>query len=430
MKNSNNIKGIIRPKNNEIKKLLIISFDLIKDGESKTPLAISSIIAYLKNDKRYGKEFLVQHISINMKDFNSFNNIEDLDKFLSFINYKEIDFIALSAYIWNEFITNKTMNYLRANFGFNGEFILGGYQITFSKRLQDEYPDASYFVNGYAEKSLLDIITSNIDKLEVSSKVNFAEIPSPYLSNEIPLIQNQKVVRFETKRGCPYSCSFCAHRDLLFNKVHNFGIDKIYKELSLFKDKNVGKINIIDPIFNQGKDYLKILEKMLSINLKSQINIQTRFELIVGEKGLNFLDYCEKLNINLEFGMQTAIGLESEIINRKNRPHKIKKVMHELNSRGINYEISLIYGLPTQTLSSFKKSISFVKENGCKNIKAFPLMLLKGTELYDLKNEYCIKEEDLGDYNIPTVTSSNSFTKKDWLLMQEISLSLLKTGRI
>jgi hypothetical protein len=57
-------------------------------------------------------------------------------------------------------------------------------------------------------------------------------------------------------------------------------------------------------------------------------------------------------------------------------------------------------------------------------------MLLKGTELYELKHHFNFKEVPMGKYNIPTVVESNSFTEKEWQQMYEIALQLNPSNRI
>ena len=118
------------------------------------------------------------------------------------------------------------------------------------------------------------------------------------------------------------------------------------------------------------------------------------------------------------------------IINRKNNTDKIKKVMKKLKERQINYEISLIYGLPLQTVNSFQESIEFSINHGCKDLTAFPLMLLKGTELYQQKEKFSLIEQKIGDYNIPIVTQSNSYSENDWYKMKSIAENLQVNERI
>ena len=55
-------------------------------------------------------------------------------------------------------------------------------------------------------------------------------------------------------------------------------------------------------------------------------------------------------------------------------------------------QVSLIYGLPAQTLASFRASIDFCRAASAPVIRAFPLMLLRGTPLYDLKAKHGLLE--------------------------------------
>ncbi|MCB1176238.1 MAG: radical SAM protein [Leptospiraceae bacterium] len=409
------------------KKVLILSFDLVREGESKTPYAIGSLISYLKNDLKYGEEYLIHHHSINLLEFPLST---PLYKILNGPIYSDYDYIAISAYIWNEYLLNRTLLFIRNELGFLGKFILGGYQISYSSNPEIDYPEGDYFISGYAEESLKKVIKENPSKRKWNEFVEFSNLPSPYLTGDISVVQNQKMLRWETKRGCPYKCSFCAHRDLEYSKVYKQSLDRVFNELYFFKNKNIQKVNIIDPIFNVGKDYLEVLKEAKRINYNNLISVQARFELMNGERGEEILNLCQDLNIHLEFGLQTADKKESSLINRKNDPNKIQNVMRKLKERNISYEISLMYGLPNQTVSSFQRTIDFVRNNGCKILTAYPLKLLKGTELYKEKKKYYFREMTMGDFHIPFVIESNTFSEKDWYKMKEIAESLEPTNRV
>ncbi|MEL6625138.1 MAG: B12-binding domain-containing radical SAM protein [Bacteroidota bacterium] len=413
-----------------MKKLLILSFDLIRPGESAMPLAMGSILSYLKMDAGHNVTFTVDHHSVNMLAFEQSPSIDELTPLLLDMNLHEFDFIALSAYIWNEYLTRKLMQMIREKTGFHGAFILGGYQISYTASPEREYPEASYFIQGYAEESLLSILKGTVQDRRINIPLAFEQIPSPYLNGIIPIAYGQERVRLETKRGCPYRCSFCAHRDLTHHKVYHQHLDKVFQEIALFQERGVRKINVLDPIFNAGREYPEIMAEMLRIKLKALVSFQARFETITGTRGVQFLDACSELNVELEFGLQTAIREESELIDRKNQPQKIQAVMHQLNERKIPYEVSLIYGLPGQTLDSFRRSIDFVRENGCQRVVAFPLMLLKGTKLYTEKDKYGFQEGSSGEFHIPVVTSSHSFSRSDWEEMGKIAAELGEGERV
>jgi hypothetical protein len=54
---------------------------------------------------------------------------------------------------------------------------------------------------------------------------------------------------------------------------------------------------------------------------------------------------------------------------------------------------------------------------------------LKGTELYEQKEKFNFVEQNMGDFNIPTVIASNSYTEQEWLKMSEIAEQLNPNSR-
>ena len=406
-----------------MKKVLIISFDIIRDGECEISYSIASLIAYVKA-KNSNSNLSISHISFNMRS-------EDISKQLhhelfSSQDILKFDSIAISNYVWSDEIVKKLISGLR-KFNFEKNIILGGSQITYSEDLPKEYPECKIFISGFGEESLFKAI--NLEKIITepiifNSLIDYSNLPSPYLSGEMKIAQNQRMVRMETKRGCPYRCNFCAHRDLENNNIYEFELARIYKELDLFKLNNVKKINVIDPIFNTGKQYLDVLKYMVKINLKSQISLQARFEMITGKKGDQFIELCKELDIVLEFGLQTTIESESKAINRKNNLNYIRCVVDTLNNNEINFEVNLIYGLPDQTINSFVKSINYLKSINCKNITAHHLMLLKGTELFAQKEKWEFKEKIIGKYKIPLLIESKSLSESYWYEMHHIAITL------
>ena len=87
----------------------------------------------------------------------------------------------------------------------------------------------------------------------------------------------------------------------------------------------------------------------------------------------------------------------------------------------MNYEISIIYGLPNQTLESFKETINWCLSKSVPVLKAFPLMLLRGTEIEKNKQQWGLIESD--DI-MPVVLQSNTFTFQDWVQMSKMSEAL------
>ncbi len=413
-----------------MKNVLLISFDLIRAWEPEKSFSIASLLAFLKNDERYGSEFFVHHLLVNLLHFGK--ELSEIEALLSVFDLEKFDAIAISCYIWSEHLVNPLIAKLR-EMGFRKNIILGGPQISCSEQVIEEYPDCQIFISGYAEQALSDAIlySEPIDSpLIFKNNIDLNTMPSVYKTGEIPVMDGQKMLRLETKRGCPYRCSFCAHRDLNSSKVHAYPKDRVYEELSLFKAGSVQKINVLDPVFNTGSDYLDILKEIRRIGLNSEISLQSRFEAVRGAEGRTFLNLCAEMNVHLEFGVQTVMEDEYRAIRRPNNVRMIKSLMRELNHRDISYQISLIYGLPNQTFDSFRQSVNFVKSGGCDNVSAYPLMLLKRTELYAEKEKWGFREKPMGKFNIPVVVGSNSFDENEWYRMKDLAESLNPSVRI
>jgi len=305
--------------------------------------------------------------------------------------------------------------------GFKGKVILGGYQIN-RKSCRELYPSGDFYIPGYGEDSLPEAILDehSITSRVIEEAVDFERLPSPYLDNTISIEQGHKMLHWETRRGCMYKCNFCAHRDLKDKGVHLLGMNKVKQELDLFKQKNVQKINVLDPIFNNEPNHIEILQYAIEINLKAMLALQVRFERINEE----FLKLCSQLNVHLEFGLQTADVYESRMIDRGNSMNKVAKSIALIQKWQQPFEVSLIYGLPGQTISSFKASIDYLQGKGVDNIKAFPLMLLEGTKLADDKGKYMIVEGVIDEGGIPHVVESFSFTRNEWQMMHCLANNL------
>jgi radical SAM superfamily enzyme len=161
---------------------------------------------------------------------------------------------------------------------------------------------------------------------------------------------------------------------------------------------------------------------------EGKIALQCRPEAV----NTKFLDAVEKVKgkVVLEFGMQTIHKEESRLIERPIGLRKTNRVTQECWQRGIPFEISLIYGLPNQTLQSFQESLNWANQRGAASVEAWPLMLLRGTALYKRKDELGLVEGILDEpddeirveTSIPHVVASPSFSEEDWRSMRALAM--------
>ncbi len=415
---------------NTPKKALLVTFDFSQRGKSGTGLAAASLLAACKAHKDYSKGFIIEHLPIQMP--NEGQPKLTPEQVITLIkqecNIAKIDRLVLACYVWSTHLIEPLIKLCKQN-GFRGKTILGGYQIV-DDTYQSLYPSGDYYISSYAEQALpAAILDDSANTLCSTGKVmgksmdkeeDFHKLPSPYLDGTYAIEQNQDMIHWETHRGCIFKCNFCLHRDIKTNQVFDLDQSRMMKELRLFKDKNIKKINVLDPVFNRGLHHKAVLKEAIRLKLKSELCLQVRFELIDED----FLKLCTQLNVHLEFGLQTAAEEEYVTIDRRNDLNKVEKVIQLLNRYQQSFEVSIIYGLPNQTVASFQQTIHFLTKQGIQNIKAFPLMLLEGTDLKNQKEKFGLVEGLIDDSGIPHVIASNSFSHEDWKTMHHMAQQL------
>jgi radical SAM superfamily enzyme YgiQ (UPF0313 family) len=311
---------------------------------------------------------------------------------------------------------------------------MGGYDITYAQKdtLLDYYPEVNVFICGNAEALLRKIMQMPNDYsrkqtvLQADKNFDLTSVPAIYAGG---YLQPSRTNRLESLRGCPYTCTFCAHRDNEHNKVYHSTVERSLTEVAYLEANGSRKINFLDPVYNmKPSHYLTLTQEMAQMKVKSELSFQIRPELLTRDDGVNFLQTCTELDVTLEFGLQTIHEAEDEIIERKNDISKVCKAIRLTKDFNIRFEVSLIYGLPGQTLDSFRRTIEFCQEQGCENIVAFPLKLYKGTKLYEKKEQYGIKEMITGQYDLPYVVATHTFTENDWYAMRQLATELSRSS--
>lgn len=403
-----------------MKPVILVSLEYPRPQDGKVGLGIASIAASLEHA---GIPWQIIEAEVNSEDF-SVDSV--LDKLLYAIAESGPDcLVGFGTYVWND---REVCELARKLKGRGVTIVLGGPQISYAGigQLEGLYPEADYFVRGHGEKAMIylangevpdnsGIHTAGTPDSGRKAEHDLMALPSPYLMGTIELRDS---IRWETQRGCPYQCSFCQHRAP--GKWDKSGglIDeqRLKQELELFAAANVKRISVLDPIFHINcSRAIRILKMIKDAGVKAEISLQCHFENCTPE----FIDALEGLNVTLEFGLQTTIENEYRAIRRPNKLNMVTNTVHELNKRGIDFEVSLIYGLPNQTLTSFRESVDWCKELKIPRVRAWPLMLLRGTPLYDQKEQYGFKERTI--QRIPIVVSSNTFSQSDHAEMDRIA---------
>ena len=431
------------------KNVLLLSLDWCRPKDPPISLGAASILTHLKKSK----------VNVIPLSYNVNNPHFDTEAVVCDIFAQRVDertLLGIGAFVWNETHLQDILARL-GKYHFPGKVLLGGPQISYATdNLEPYYPSIDIFCRGYAEEAVCKLITrattndptppiggityKGLPDTKLQATCDLESLPSPYLEG---VISPQRFLRWETQRGCPFRCSFCQHREsdlptaTNFSTRRPFDTNRLIREVKWFCENEVTDIPVLDPTFNSGPSYLQILDAFIQCQFRGKLALQCRFEMVKDA----FIERVAQLNsqgaqVVLEFGLQTVVRREAKAVQRPNRIKKVEEVIEHLISLNISFEVSLIFGLPLQTLESFKESVNFCLSHRVPVVKAWPLMILRGTPMdtsavrkaYGLK-EKCIsasEEIDRVQINIPHVVESSTFSYRDWLHMADIA-SLLAT---
>jgi len=417
------------------RRVALCALDWTRPKDPPFSLGHANILANLMKNN---VEVIARSWSVNQPNFNT---REVVDFTMSHADSRT-DF-AIGGFVWNERHLQTILKSLKQA-RFPGRIIVGGPQVSYlSKGLETYYPEADVFIRGYAEQAMVETMKNPTNRIKGIHYANtpddgsvaelaFDELPSPFLTGIIP---PQGFIRWETQRGCSFKCSFCQHKEptgALRRRL--LPISRVELEAQwISKHSQINDIAVLDPTFNLGSSYQKVLQLLVDGKFQGKIALQTRLELIKPE----LINLVDKLRANgarvvLECGLQTIHEIEMQYIDRRNNIEKIEKLLPLLVGLNIELELSIIFGLPGQTLSSFQQTVDFCLKHGVPIIHAYPLMLLRGTKMHEYKQKFGLVESDeiahdaipRQQVDIPHVISSPSFSYSDWQQMAQIAADL------
>ena len=365
---------------------------------------------------RYLKEYIRDLIPIEIKEYTINQNTD----FIASDIFKENpDIIGFSTYIWNLTETLEICEILKIVKP-EIKIILGGPEVSFDgENILKDNPSIDFIVYGEGEetfKELVETLIKNGEKFDNIKGLIYRNnngvvinsprplikdlnaIPSPYknIGNEF----RNKIVYFESSRGCPFGCEFCLSSTI--KGVRYFSIDRVKEELGILIDANVKQVKFVDRTFNANKKYA--MEIMNFIIDKNPKGINFHFEVtahLLDREMLDFLSNVDEGLFQFEVGVQSTNLDTIEAVGRITDFEKLRKITKEIKSyKNIHQHLDLIAGLPYEGYDSFRKSFNDVYEIKPEKIQLGFLKLLKGSGLRRDEEKYGFKYLDIPPYEI------------------------------
>lgn len=175
----------------------------------------------------------------------------------------------------------------------------------------------------------------------------------------LPAWQGFSATFMQTKKGCPFRCSFCTYHKL-GTSVDQKSLHVIENEMQALKEIGVKHIVFSDDSFNIPNNALKNLCRMM---LKNKFNFSWTSFLRVSNLDDEALDLmaqsgCTGVVLGIESGDQTIL----DKMNKKASVDLYRKHIKRLNELCIPSIASIIVGHPGETECSIRNTVSFIEE--------------------------------------------------------------------
>ncbi|MBQ8823341.1 MAG: B12-binding domain-containing radical SAM protein [Lachnospiraceae bacterium] len=363
--------------------------------------AIYSLRAYVSEEKR-------EHVELAEYTIN--NSVSEI---LADIYVRKPDVIGFSCYIWNITMILELVRELPKLLP-NTPIWLGGPEVTYrGAEFFPEYPGIAGIMVGEGEvtfSELLDYYLLGEKELgEIAglslpggftSPRELTDISSlPFLYQDLQTFEN-KIIYYESSRGCPFRCSYCLSS--IDKKVRLRNIETVKRELQFFLDNKVRQVKFVDRTFNCNHDHAIAIWKYILEHDNGVTNFH--FEVsadILNEEELSLLSKMRPGLAQLEIGVQSTHPETIKAINRSMNVEKLEQIVARINAgKNVHQHLDLIAGLPYEDYDTFVKSFNRVYSMEPEQLQLGFLKLLRGSEMWDRAKEFGICCMDKPPYEV------------------------------
>lgn len=373
-----------------------------------------------------GKE-LEKHIEIAEYTIN-----QRTETILSDLFKRRPDVIAFSCYIWNWEVVRSLIVELPKILP-EVPIWLGGPEVTFdAEKILKEYPMLTGVMIGEGEETFSELlkyyIGSGLKDTVIAGKMQERPVRLP---EDIPGIVfrhgketvstgerkpadldslpfyyentedfNNRIIYYESSRGCPYRCSYCLSS--IDKRVRFRQLGLVKQELQFFLDRCVAQVKFVDRTFNCDRERTKRIWEFLveRDNGKTNFHFEIAADLLTEEE-LFILGKMRPGLVQLEIGVQSVNPDTLREINRFTDMEKLKGTVERiLAGKNVHVHLDLIAGLPWEDYASFGHSFDTVYLMGPHQLQLGFLKVLKGSPMHKKAGGYGINYMSRPPYEV------------------------------
>ena len=334
-------------------------------------LAVYSLRAYAR---AYQEQVELKEFTINQKK----------EQILKGIYQSKPDVLCFSCYIWNISLVLEVISEIHKILP-EMKIWLGGPEVSYhAKELLEQYSQLTGIMKGEGEQTFLELvqhyvdgdvelsqiagITYREDGVQMESTGDIRENPwravldlstVPFIYENIQDFEN-RIIYYESSRGCPFSCSYCLSS--VDKKLRFRNLDLVKKELQFFLDNKVPQVKFVDRTFNCKHEHAMEIWKYLIAhdNGVTNFHFEVAADLLTDEE-IALINTMRPGMIQLEIGVQSTNDQTiSEIRRKMNFAQVSDRVQKVMAGKNVHQHLDLIAGLPFEDYESFRQSFNQV----------------------------------------------------------------------
>ena len=367
-------------------------------------LAVYSLRAYAG---KYAQQTEIAEYTIN----------QPMDDILSDIYKKRPDVLCLSCYLWNILYVEQLITEISKVLP-GTQIWLGGPEVSYNAvSVMKQYPQVTGVMCGEGEETFLELMEhwmgegkdlsmirgivyrkeENCIQNEVRPVMDLSKVPFVY--DHIEDFQN-KIIYYESSRGCPFSCSYCLSS---IDKCLRFrNLELVKKELQFFIDHEVPQVKFVDRTFNCKHSHSMAIWTYLKEHDRGKTNFH--FEVaadLLNEEELNLIASLRPGLIQLEIGIQSTNPETITEIRRKMNFEEVKRIVKRIQKTGnVHQHLDLIAGLPYENYERFAQSFRDVYVLHPEQLQLGFLKVLKGSYMHEKTRDYELLYQDRPPFEV------------------------------
>lgn len=349
--------------------------------------------------------------------FREFTIKEDIEKIAAEIIQSGSNVVGISVSIWNMERSMRLVNLIKSSSP-NMIIIAGGPEVSYDPEYFLSRWEIDYIISGEGEFLLGELleaikqgVSRDIDSVSRKGRISsvaakadlnrLARYPSPYRLEQDREDMGNRIIYFETSRGCPYRCQYCLSS--LESGVRYFPRSYILENLNYLLDSSARQIKFLDRTFNLKREHTEVIFRYLIANHREGKSFQ--FEIyadLLSEETIELLNReLPKDYFRFEIGIQSTYEPTNRAVKRnQNFPILARNIARLMEGERVDLHLDLIAGLPNEGFERFAESFNDVFQLGAKEVQLGILKMLRGTGLRADAERYGYRYREAPPYEV------------------------------